>query len=95
MCLILVGGVHNTPYLRPEHWCFFSASLRLLATLRPSMIPRINRAPWRSSSFCPLCLWCSYRSARSSAAEEDAREDLEYYAAKDDECEEDWTRGSC
>lgn len=64
------------------------------ALIRPFSTPRTTHNPsqiWRIVVVvvvCPLRLWWSYRSARLSAAEEDAREDLEYYPAEDDESEQ-------
>lgn len=77
-----------TPCLR--YWCFFRAAQAILdaaAVNDPSQMRRVMRGCRRS--FCPtVSVVRSCRSARSSAAEEDARDDLEYYAAEDDEREE-------
>lgn len=91
MCWFLLGEVDTTPPLCLAYLVLFSASLMPFANTATVNDPS-HKIALRGGRcrFCPLCLWRSYRSARSSAAEEDAREDLEYYAAEDDESEENY-----
>lgn len=88
--LVSGGGLNHASPSAPDADAFLRVGQAILnpaAAHGPSRIWRIVVVV----VVCPLRLWwwsSSFRSVRLSAAEEDARENLEYYSAEDDESEQ-------
>lgn len=87
--VLVSGGERNTPPCLHSSFKRDSSTRHAVVPFlksRPPITPGKHGASWLLPS-SSVARWI-HRAARLSAAEEDARDNLEYYAAKDDEAEE-------